>query len=81
MASRLKFLGSRLVESEMGKPVEVAIYQCQWDGSVAPTGKHDPDKEVKKWEWFDVKQALSPEVLGNLKHANNIGLDHLGLLK
>lgn len=80
-AKRLKFLGSRLVESEMGKPFEVAMYEHNMEKGAKPTGKNDPDKEVGKWEWFDSKKPLDAEVLGNLKHANNIALDHLGLLK
>lgn len=79
-AKKLKFLGSRLVESEMGKPVEVAIYEHSADEAAKPSGKNDPDKEVAKWEWHSTKQ-LDSEVLANLKHPNNVALDHMGLLK
>lgn len=80
-AKKLKFLGSRLVESEMGKPVEVAMYEHNLQDDAKPTPKNDPDKEVAKWEWFSHKEPLPEDVLGNLKHANNIALDHMGLLK
>jgi 8-oxo-dGTP pyrophosphatase MutT (NUDIX family) len=81
-AKKLKFLGSRRVESEMNKPVDVSMYEYNHgDDDPRPHGRGDPDKEVSKWEWFSHKEPLSDEVLGNLKHANNIALDYMGLLK
>jgi uncharacterized protein len=82
-AKRLKWLGTRLVESEMGKPTEVAMYEYNHpeDEKIRPTTRKDPDNEVKKWEWFSHKEPLHKDVLGNLKHANNIALDHMGLLR
>ncbi len=80
-AQKLKWLGTRLVESRAGQPVEVAIYEHNADAGSRPSGKNDPDKEVGKWQWFDSKKPLDAEVLGNLKHAYNVALDHMGLLK
>lgn len=80
-ASKLRYLGSRLVESEKGKNTHVAMYEHNMKDGVKPTAKKDPDKEVKSWKWFDTKDGLPKDVLGNLKHANNVALDHLGLLK
>ncbi len=77
---KLKFLGSRRVESEMNKPVDVSMYEYNHgDEDPRPTGKGDPDKEVSKWEWFSHKEPLSDEVVRNLKHPNNVALDYLGL--
>ena len=80
-AGRLKFVGSRLVESELGNPTQVAIYEHNMAQGEKPTPKKDPDKEVSKWEWFNSKAPLSDEIMGNLKHPNNVALQHLGLLK
>lgn len=79
-ANRLKFLGTRLVESQMGKSTEVSIYQHHADPQAKPTGKHDPDKEVAEWRWISMKQPLPTDIAHNLKHPNNVVLDHLGLL-
>lgn len=80
-AERLKFLGSRLVENEKGRPVTVSMYEHRATDSDKPTGRHDPDKEVSKWKWVHSKDELPEEISGNLKHPNNIALAHLGLLK
>ena len=80
-ASKLKFLGSRLVENEMGKPTEVAIFEHQHKDGEKITTKKDPDQEVAKWRWFSTKDELPEDVLGNLKHVNNVALVHLKLLK
>jgi phage-related protein (TIGR01555 family) len=80
-AGRLKFLGSRLVESKQGDPTQVSIYEHNLADGAKPTSKKDPDKEVSKWEWFSSKEPLSDEVMGNLKHPNNVALQHMKLLK
>lgn len=80
-AKRLKFLGSRLVEPQQGQSIEVHMYEHNADDEAKITSKLDPDKEVSKWEWFSSKEPLSDEVQSNLKHPNNVGLQHLGVLK
>jgi len=77
---KLKFVGSRLVESALGKPYEVAIYEVNAPEGFKPTTKNDPDKEVARWAWHPTDK-LDKEVLANLKHPNNVALDHMGLLK
>jgi phage-related protein (TIGR01555 family) len=80
-AGKLKYLGTRLVESEKDQQTEVAMYEHHVKDGVRPTHKKDPDKEVSGWKWLNSKEPLSQDVLGNLKHANNVALDHMGLLK
>lgn len=80
-AGKMKFLGTRLVESQKGKNTEVHMYEHHIKDGVKPTHKLDPDKEISGWKWLNSKEPLPPEVSGNLKHANNVALDHMKLLK
>jgi 8-oxo-dGTP diphosphatase len=80
-ANKLRYLGTRLVESEKDKPYEVAMYEHHIAKDVKPTAKKDPDKEVAEWRWLSSAEPLHQDVLGNLKHTNNVALDHMGLLK
>jgi phage-related protein (TIGR01555 family) len=80
-AKRLKFLGSRLVESEMNKPVEVTMYEHQHDGESKPSFKKDPDKEFDELRWLSAKDKLPEEIENNLAHPNNVALKHLGLIR
>lgn len=78
---RLKFLGTRLVENSLRKPVEVTLYELNVADDADPTSKNDPDKEVSDWLWLPTKAPLPDEISGALQHPNNIGLEHLGLLR
>ncbi|CAM6004905.1 unnamed protein product [Sphagnum balticum] len=79
-AKRLKFLGTRLVESEKDKPTEVTMYEHKHDGSKT-SFKKDPDKEFEELRWFSTKEKLPDEIANNLAHPNNVALSHLGLIK
>ena len=79
-ASKLKFLGSRLVEPKQGQQVVVHMYEHTPDEKAKPSPKKDPDKEVEKWHWVSSKD-LPSDVLNNLKHPHNVALEHMGLLK
>lgn len=80
-ASKLKFLGGRMVEPKQGQSVHVNLYEHQDLDMVKPSAKADPDKEFKSFKWFSTKEPLPEDVLGSLAHPNNVGLLHLGLLK
>lgn len=43
------------------------------------TSENDPDKEVAKWEWINVRNGLPKEVAENLHSPKNILLRFLGL--
>ncbi len=78
--SRLKFLGSRLVEPEQGRSVQVSLYEHHADPKARPHGKLDPDKEIGEYRWVSSKEKLPDEIAGNLQHPNNVALQHLGLI-
>lgn len=80
-AKRLKFLGARMVESKMGQPTHVNIYQHKHEETTAPTNKGDPDKEISTFRWVPANQPLPKDILENLHHPNNVALQHMGLLK
>ena len=80
-AKKLKFLGSRLVEPEMGKSVAVHMYEHKHDGETKPTFKKDPDKEFDEFRWVNTKEKLPDEIEGNLAHPNNVALSHLGMIR
>lgn len=80
-ASRLKFLGGRMVEPEQGKTVHINLYEHQKAKDSKPTFKNDPDKEFGKFQWVSTKDPLPAEIAENLAHPNNVALQHLGLLK
>lgn len=71
----LDYLGSE--EVAPGKLVHA--FQAIVNGT--PDANHDPDQEVKLWEFFDVQNGLSQGIINNLHHANNVPLRLLGLLE
>lgn len=80
-ADKLKFLGGRVMEQELGKQVQLNIYEFAYDEDRKPTAKLDPDKELVEFRWIPYAGPLPEDIAGNLQHPNNAALDHIGLLK
>lgn len=80
-ATKLKFLGGRVVESEKDRQTHLNIYEYHHDEKRRPSNKLDPDKELSEFRWLSSTEPLPEDVAGNLQHPNNAALDHMGLLK
>ena len=61
----LKYLGSKDVTTYTGKKKKIHCFVYKYDGE-RPTTKHDPDKEVEKWEWVDCKDGVPHKVADNM---------------
>jgi len=75
----LKHLGSKKIISQKGKKIVIHSFKTKHDGS-NPSAKNDPDKEVKKWHWIDVKK-FPKHIIENLHSKRNVTLQKLGIQK
>ena len=44
----------------------IKCYSAFYSGQQTPTGKADPDQEVSKWMWVDVRQGVPKNIYNNL---------------
>lgn len=74
----LNLVGCDLVDTPTGK---VMVSTFVMDSAQRPTtGKLDPDSEVDKWRWVDVKKdVLAPAVANELHHNPNVALARAGI--
>lgn len=75
-----RFLGTRLVEPKPGERIELALYEVVRAKGMTPNPTKDPDQEFVNFRWVPTAAPLPQDIAGALAHANNVGLDHLGLL-
>jgi len=47
------------------KPADVEFFSCTITGA-HPTGKNDPDQEVDKWQFIDVREGIPKNIYENL---------------
>ena len=74
----LKYLKSERIVGFDGRPVNVHVFVCF--GDFETTTENDPDDEVDKWEWFDIRKGLPDEVKARLHSPKNVVLKALGLI-
>lgn len=78
-AHKLDHIETKKVVTPSGKPLIVHAYSLIYDG---PTSvKHDPDKEVGKWNWIDCRYGIPEEIENNLNVPKNFALKRLGIQK
>lgn len=75
----LKHLATQDVITFTGKKMKIHAYMV--DSKQKPSSKNDPDEEVDKWEWIDVKDGLADEIKENLHSPKNLALFALKLIK
>jgi 8-oxo-dGTP pyrophosphatase MutT (NUDIX family) len=44
----------------------IQCYSAFYNGNQEPSGKNDPDQEVGKWMWVDVRQGVPKNIYNNL---------------
>lgn len=77
--NKLSHLASEHVKTETGKRIQVHAFKTFYDGPTTMQG--DPDQEVERWQWVDIRDGLPKEVLDNLHSPKNVALRALGIQK
>lgn len=77
----LNHLTSEEVEGRTGRKVMVHCYKCEFKNEPYTHSMMDPDNEVEKWEWVDVRMGLPDEVKANLHSPKNVLLRCMGLME
>jgi 8-oxo-dGTP pyrophosphatase MutT (NUDIX family) len=69
------------IEDQEGKALHVQPYRVQLSERPSTTMKADPDGEVHRWKWVNVKDGLPDEIADNLHvpAERNVLLQRLGL--
>ena len=80
-AENLTHLGSEDLTDAKGNPLRVHAYKHEPVGDCSTSMKEDPDQEVHRWHWIDVKDGLPQEIAENLHSPKNVTLKLLGLQK
>lgn len=80
-AASLEHLSSETVSGRTGRKVTVHAFKLKLDAKPVTRTTADPDQEVERWQWIDVKDGLPSSVTENLQSPRNTLLIHLGLLK
>ncbi len=79
-AHKLTHIESKRVITPSGKLLMVHAYQLIFEGKTSV--KYDPDKEVGKWNWINVRyDGLPKDVENNLNVPDNFVLKKLGIQK
>jgi len=80
-ASGLYPICSEPVTTFTGRNLIIHAFQCVTPDESKITIKNDPDEEVERWQWVDVKDGLPKEIEENLHSPKNVVLRAIGLQK
>ncbi len=78
-AHQLSHVATKKVVTPSGKSLIVHGFELGYDG---PTSvKHDPDKEVARWEWINIRYKIPEVIEDNLNVPDNFLLKKLKIQK
>lgn len=72
---------SENVVTPKGEKYLIHAYKVDLDKKAPTSMKEDPDAEVQRWSWLNIRNGLDQAVLANLHSPKNVLLKGLGLQK
>lgn len=76
---RLYHLDTQIIHKPSGEKLKIVAYKVNLDEG-ATTIKNDPDDEVHRWVWVNIKPPLNRKIFDNLHvPKNNVIFDSLGV--